>query len=257
MERNELDHAIEIAPNVWWIGYNTDVIWARTNPYLIVEANEAVLIDPGSMVDFEIVKRKVEDVIPITNLKYIVLHHQDPDLCGSTSAFEKLTTLFVVTTTRAALFCRHYGISSFSETIDGDNQTITFKTGRKLRFFLTPYCHSPMAMVTYDEQNKILFSSDIFSAFNIVWRLYADMLDQQQYLDDVKRFMEPYMASNEAVMNFISKVEPLEINMICPQHGSIIRKNIDWWFDQLKTMKYGKAITEGKTGIELPHDLFS
>ena len=55
MERNELDHAIEVAPNVWWVGYYTDVIWARTNSYLIVEANEAVLIDPGSMVDFEIV----------------------------------------------------------------------------------------------------------------------------------------------------------------------------------------------------------
>lgn len=221
-----------------------------SNPYLIVEGDEAALIDPGSLIDFDLVRQKVEKIIPIQNLEYIILQHQDPDLCGSTTEFEKLTNVFVVTTERAAIFCRHYGITSFSETISEDNQTLTFKTGRKLRFFLTPYCHSPSAMVTYDEQNKILFSSDIFGAFDVKWELYADMLDYESHLNAVKRFMEPYMASDAAVMNFLNKVENLDISMICPQHGSIIRKNIDRWFEELRHMNYGKAIMEGKTGLE-------
>ncbi len=256
MNVDKFDNAVEIAPNVWWLGYNHEEIWARTNAYLLVEGDEAALFDPGSKIDFEQVKNKVQDVIPLDHLKYIILHHQDPDLCGSTPEFEKLTDLFVVNTERAAIFNRHYGIRSFSDTIDHDNQTITFTSGRKLRFYLTPYCHSPMAMVTYDEQNKILFSSDLFGAFNLVWRLYVDEIGDEKYVTAMKQFMEPFMASNEAVMHFVNKMEPLDIEMICPQHGSIIRNNVQWWFDQLKNMEFGKAITEGKTGLELPIDSF-
>lgn len=255
MNIDKFEQPLEIAPGVFWLGYNHEEIWARTNAYLIVEGDEAALIDPGSRIDFEHVRNKVQEVIPIESIKYIILHHQDPDLCSSTPEFEKLTNLFVVNTERASYFNRHYGIQSFSDTIDHDDQTISFSTGRKLRFYLTPYCHSPMAMVTFDEKNRVLFSSDIFGAFNTSWRLYADELGDERYLNEVKLFMEPFMPSKDAILSFVEKVEPLDISMICPQHGSIIRDNIQWWFNQLKTMVYGKALTEGKTGMEISFDL--
>lgn len=44
--------------------------------------------------------------------------------------------------------------------------------------------------------------------------------------------------------------EKLDIKMICPQHGSIIRKDIKKWLGELKKMKYGIALTEEKTGLE-------
>lgn len=254
MQIDELNSAIEIAPNTYWIGYNQNEIWTRTSAYLIVEGDEAAVIDPGSVLDFEIVKNKIEEIIPLEKIKYIILHHQDPDLCSSTPEFEKLTDLLVINTARASLFNRHYGITSFAESITHDGQEISFETGRKLRFYLTPYCHSPMAMVTYDEKNKILFSSDIFGAVNVKWALCAEEYGLEKYLNEMKQFMEPLMASNEAINNFINKVEPLEINMICPQHGSIIKNNIQWWFDQLKQMQFGKAISEGTTGMELVFD---
>lgn len=251
MNNENLNEVLEIVPGVWWLGYNVEEIWGRTNAYLLVEGDEAVLFDPGSVLDYEIIKNKIQKVIPIDNLEYIVLHHQDPDLCSSTVEFEKLTNVMVITTERAALFCSHYGIKSFSNTISKDNDILTFRTGRKLRFFLTPYCHSPMSMVTYDEQNKVLFTSDLFSAYHNIWNLYADEIGNDVYINSMKDFMEPLMASNEAVMNFVNKVEPLDINLICPQHGSLIRHNIDWWFNQIKNMQFGKAIREGKTGIEI------
>ncbi len=46
-----------------------------------------------------------------------------------------------------------------------------FKTGRKLKFFGTPFCHAPV-FVTFDEKTKTLFSSDIFGSYDAGWELY-------------------------------------------------------------------------------------
>lgn len=252
VEKIDYNKPVEIAPNVFWLGYNFKDDWFHTNPYLIIEGNEAVLIDPGSAVDFEKVLKKVKTACPIEKIEYIILHHQDPDLCGSTTGFEKLTSLTVYMPERSTVFGKFYGIKSYIAPVMNDKEAIEFKTGRKLRFFLTPYCHSPGAMVTYDEKNKILFTSDIFGAFNQKWELYADMIGYEKHLASVKKFMEPYMPSKEAVMNFVKKVEKLDIEMICPQHGSIIRKDTKKWLGELKKMRYGTAITEKKSGLEAP-----
>ena len=58
MEYDKYESAIEVAPSIWWVGYNTDFAWSRSNPYLIVEGDEAALIDPGSMLDFNTIKKK-------------------------------------------------------------------------------------------------------------------------------------------------------------------------------------------------------
>ena len=109
----DFEKAVEIAENVFWVGYNFKNVWFHTNAYLIVEGNEAVLIDPGSIIDFEKVSAKVKSVCSIKKVKYIILQHQDPDLCGSTTEFEKLTDLTVYTPERSAVFSKFYGIKSF------------------------------------------------------------------------------------------------------------------------------------------------
>lgn len=250
MKKLNYDKPIEIAPKVYWVGYNVKDAWFCTNSYLMLEGNEAVLIDPGSIVDYAKVYAKVQRICPIKKIKHIILHHQDPDLCGSTIEFEKLTDFTIHMPKRATIFTKFYGIKSFVNTVDKDNQDLEFKTRRKLKFFLTPYCHAPGAMVTYDERNKILFSSDIFGAFNKNWELYADMIGHKNHLKSIKMFMEPYMASRQAIMNFVKKVEKLDIKMICPQHGSIIRNDVKKWISELKKMKYGTAITEKRSGLE-------
>ena len=64
-------------------------------------------------------------------------------------------------------------------------------------------------------------------------------------------FMEPYMASKQAIMHFVKKAEKLNIKMICPQHGSIIRKDVKKWLNELKKMKFGAVLSGKRTGLEL------
>jgi flavorubredoxin len=246
----DYNKAVEIAPGVFWVGYNFDDLYFHTNAYVIVDGREAVLIDPGSMVDFDKVLAKVKTVCPIKNVKHIVLQHQDPDLCSSTVAFEKLSDLDVYMEERTSVFARFYGITSFVNLVREDGDSLEFGNGRRLEFYTTPYCHSPGAMATYDRKSGTMFTSDIFGAFNRHWELYADMYPESEHVRAVKSFMQPYMASKEAVMNFISKFEKLGIKSLAPQHGSIIRKDVGKWLDMAKGWEYGTAL-KGRSGLEI------
>lgn len=243
MLKDKYNSAVEIAEGVYWIGYNYETIF-RTNPYLIVDGDEAVLIDPGSSFDFFSVRAKAASIVPLSKIHHIILHHQDPDLCGSTTQFEAVIDheIKVYNPLRSSFFMKCYGIQSPVTAIEKDKEEFRFQSGRTLKFFMTPYCHAPGAMVTYDEKTKIMFTSDIFGAFNKDWELYADEVGDEKHLETIKAFMEPYMGSKEAIANAVGKFSTLDIQTLCPQHGSIIRKNIPEWIASLKNMHYGKAL---------------
>ncbi len=244
------DDPIEIADKIFWIGYNVKEAYFRTNPYLILDGEEAVLIDPGSEMHFGFVIDKIEKVADVKKVRHIILQHQDPDLCGSAKKFEEIVPgINIYNPARSSVLTRFYGIKNIIPVKEGD--ALKLKSGRVLRFIMTPYCHSPGAMMTYDEKSKIIFTSDIFGAFNVGWELYADMVGDEKHFQSVKRFMEPYMASKEAMGNVIRIMENLDIKMICPQHGSIIRKDVKKWIGRLKEMNYGLALKQDVVGTEL------
>lgn len=76
----------EIAAGIYWVGGCAQDGGLHCNPYLIVDGDEGVLIDPGSVLDFEDVYENVCSIISLEKIKYVILHHQDPDffrLCHS------------------------------------------------------------------------------------------------------------------------------------------------------------------------------
>jgi two-component system cell cycle response regulator len=81
---------VEIASGVYWIGASgDDDDDLNCNPYVILDGEEAVLIDPGSPLDFKQVLTNLISLTPLDKISAIILHHQDPDLCASVSLFEK------------------------------------------------------------------------------------------------------------------------------------------------------------------------
>lgn len=225
MESNSFDvnQPVEIAPDIFWIGWAEKEGALRSNPYLIKDGDEVVLIDPGSVPHFPIVLQKVAQLAPLKNIKHIILHHQDPDLCGNTPRFEELVyglggKLKIVTHSRAWFLIPFYGTRSEYYRVDEEGWKLTLNSGRTLRFIFTPYLHFPGAIMTYDEKSKILFSSDIFGGISYDWSLFA----KEWYIEAVKAFHENYMSHPDYLRTVMEKLERLDISMICPQHGSII-----------------------------------
>ncbi len=220
------ERAVEIRPGVWWVGWPDYDAGFSNNPYLIVDGQEVVLIDPGSRLDvhWAWVKKKVESVVPIEKITMVIVHHQDPDLCAAIPLIEEavgVNNFEIVTTERTALFIPYYGVKTEVTAIgDGEYMEIG-ESGRELHFITSPYLHFPGAFVTYDKKEKILFSSDIFAGFSIDWSLFAN----EYYMEAMKVFSQPYLSDQRPVRNFLRKVRGIEIEMICPQHGSIIPKD--------------------------------
>ncbi|MFW9993228.1 MAG: FprA family A-type flavoprotein [Candidatus Odinarchaeota archaeon] len=223
METINPEDAVEIKPDLWWIGWPDKKAGFSNNPYLLIEDDEVVLFDPGSRLEehWGWVKKKIESIVPLEKVTMVVVHHQDPDLCAAIEPLEReigVNSFEIVTTERTALFIPYYGVKTGVTAVD-DGETVEIgENGRELLFITSPYLHFPGAMVTYDTREKVLFSSDIFGAFSVDWSLHAN----ENYVEAMKAFAQPYLPDRRHVLNFLKKIDGLEIAMICPQHGSII-----------------------------------
>lgn len=219
----DTSQAVLIAPGIYWVGMHLKDDPFQCHPYLIKNDNESILIDPGSMIEFNETVRKVKSIIDISSIKYIILHHQDPDLAAAVPEIEKLIDrqdLQIVTHSRMSLLVKHYLIKSSYYEIDKNDNILTTSTGLKLQFLTTPYCHSPGAFVSYEPTSKTLFSGDIFGGIEESWDFYAD----ETYFDKAKQFHKEYMPSKDIFNYALSKIEKLDIDLIAPQHGSIIKR---------------------------------
>lgn len=236
----ETDRTIQIANGIYWVGGNDQNGGLHCNPYLIIDGEEAVFIDPGSVLDFDYVYQNVLSLIPLKMIKYVILQHQDPDLCSSVPLFEKEGAQFqIVTHWRTAELVKFYGIKSDYYIVNENEFKLELKSGRTLGFVPTPYLHFPGAITTYDVNTKILFSSDLFGAFSYEWNLYAG----DDYMEKMKTFHEHYMPSNDIIRPVMEGFLSMDITMIAPQHGSIINNNIPDYIKTLRDLDCGAFLT--------------
>lgn len=230
------DSFVEIVSGSYWVGVYNKKEGLHCNPYLIVDGDEAILIDPGSVLDYEHVLENVTKIIPLEKISYIVLNHQDPDLCSAVPLFEKAGFVGQIATYwRTAVLLKFYGITSKYYLVNENDFELSFKSGRKLQFLQTPYLHFPGSITTYDAQTKILYSSDLFGGFTYNWDLWAN----EDYLEAMKLFHENYMPSNDILRPVMEMFLGMDISMIAPQHGSIINKDIKTYIKTLRDLECG------------------
>ena len=234
--------AVEVSNKIYWIGSYIENDPFQCHAYLIKNDDESILIDPGSMLEFESLIAKTRTIIDLNDIKYIVLHHQDPDLAASVPAIEKLIErddLQIVTHSRITVLLKHYLIKSKYYEIDHNDHKLVTSNGLSLDFISTPYCHSPGAFVSYEPGSKVLFSSDIFGGLEESWQFYA----ADDYFQQAKAFHASYMPGKDIFNYTLRKIEQLDINLILPQHGSIIkRKYITTLINDLKDLDCGLYI---------------
>jgi flavorubredoxin len=230
----------EIAEGIYWVGFPDRHAGFSNNPYLVVTGDEAVLIDPGSVVHYHVVAKKVLQIVRAEQISTIIVQHQDPDLCASIPKFEALVVrpIRVVVPPRAALFMPYYGITSELVTPQ-DRERLTIE-GRTFEFHYTPYVHFAQAMMTWDPASGSLFTSDVFAAITKHWRLIADTA----YVEDMRAFIEPYVGSQRAWLYALDRVRAVQPRRLCPQHGSIVRDDINEFLDTLASFRVGRLLPD-------------
>ncbi len=144
------ESAVEIAPGIFWIGFYDAPSGLHCNPYLIVDNDEAVVIDGGSRPDFATVMLKIlQTGIDPQQIKALIFQHYDPDLCGSIPNFEdtiRQKDLNIISAAENMMFIRHYSISSPQVSLSKLKFQYEFSSGRKLQFIKTPIHIRPAAL---------------------------------------------------------------------------------------------------------------
>jgi flavorubredoxin len=235
----DTNYAVEIAENVFWVGFYSEEDALHCNPYLIKSKTSGILIDPGSVPDFPIVARKVFSIIQPQAIDTIILQHQDPDLCAGVPIFEDLRNDYnhhIISEVRASYLIKHYGVKGKLYMVSPDNASYTTKEGRLLQFLMTPFAHFAGAIMTYDPKSKVLFTSDILGGLGKDWELYHNDVA----LDNMKKFLSLYMPSNQALRYALLKIRSVDAEIIAPQHGQIIKKQqLDQIINSLWDLKCG------------------
>jgi len=232
---------IEIAPGIYWVGLADTKTSLHCNPYLITDGDEAVLLDGGNRADFSAVMLKVMRAgTSPKNIRRLIYHHYDPDLCGSLPYLEALIDspeLKIISHYENNIFINYYSNRSPKQCIEQLGLCYRFTSGRELRFIRTPYSHSAGSFMTYDTQSRVLFSSDLFGSNHHPWDLFtginADCVSCEPAticprtgkpceLTGILNFHRRVMTSRPALDYALDRVEELNVSLIAPQHGSIL-----------------------------------
>lgn len=221
----DTSRAVQIAPRVWWVSSllaNDDF---QCHTYLIEQGDQSVVIDPGSALIDGAIITKIDEVVGLANVRWLVCSHADPDILG---ALPKMiaTGLHpdarVVTHWRDEALMVHSGQSLPYWRIEEHDWELELQD-RTLHFIFTPYLHFAGAFGTFDPLSGTLFSSDLFGGFTHDQSLYATSV---AYFDAMRAFHEHYMPNREILDHVIQELRQLPIHQIAPQHGQIIPEHL-------------------------------
>ncbi len=230
---------VQIADKIWWVGHVLPDDPFQCHVYLIENGDQSVLVDPGSMLTFKHTLAKIEQIIPFSHIRYFICHHQDPDITSCLPLIDQITNrrdALILSHWRAIALLKHLDLGLPFSCVEKSGWRIDLG-GRELEFIFTPYLHFPGAFCTFDPATGTLFSSDLFGGFTEKWQLFAE---DSSYFEAIRPFHEHYMPSRDILFNCLCRLEKYPLELIAPQHGSIIpKKLIQFIIDRLKTLECG------------------
>lgn len=188
------------------------------NAYLIEGTEKTALLDT---VDPPMAENWMAELSEVPKIDFIVSHHAEQDHSGSIPrVLERFPEAKVVVSPKAkGLLIDHLRIPETRFVTVEDGETLSLG-GKTLQFIYTPWVHWPETMVTYLEEEKILFSCDFFGSHIATSDLFVN--DPGRVYEAAKRyFAEIMMPFRSIIEKNIQKLKGYDIQMIAPSHGQI------------------------------------
>jgi len=228
---------VEITNGVHWVGALDpqlrifDVIMQAPrgttyNAYLVQGSEKTALIEVVKKPFARDLLENIGRVVDPSAISYVVLNHTEPDHSGSLEeVLQAAGAAQIVCSKNARRFVEALLNRPCEPMIVEDGAEIDLGD-RRLRFIIAPFLHWPDTMFTYLEPDGILFPCDFLGAHYCDDRLFNDLVadysHEFRYYFDV--IMRPF---KRFALNALDKLAELDIKMICPSHGPIIREDVD------------------------------
>ena len=211
------------------------------NSYLILDEKIVVMdtVDARKTKEwFDNLDKELKEHVP----DYLIVSHLEPDHSANIQLFtEKYKEAKLVLSAKAkAMLPQFFNIEGL------DERCIVVKEGEELdlgnhhlKFIMAPMVHWPEVMVEYETTEKVLFSADGFGKFGALshdedWACEA----RRYYFNIVGKYGAP-------VQTLLKKASTLDIKMICPLHGPILKDNLGYYIDKYQIWSSYQSEDEG------------
>lgn len=231
----------EFIPGVHYVGVNDRVttlfeaMWplpygVSYNSYLVCGSEKTALIDAVEAAGANDLFNHIHTAAPGAKIDYLVINHMEPDHSGAiplvVQAFPDIK--LVGNRQTMAMIKGFYHIDNPDNLLEVTDGATIDLGGRTLKFHLTPMVHWPETMMTWIEEDHVLFSGDAFGCFGA---LNGAVVDHEMNTDVYFREMYRYYSNivgkyGKAVIKAFDKLKPLRPKYICPTHGPV-------WHDEI------------------------
>ena len=210
------------------------------NSYAIVDEKIAVMDSVDGRFGEEWLKN-INDALDGRAPDYLVVQHMEPDHSAYITLFmERYPESTVVSSAKAFSMMKAFFGEDFANRriIVGEGDTLSL--GRhNLTFVTAPMVHWPEVIVTYDSYDKVLFSADGFGKFGA---LDTD----EDWACEARRYYVGIVGKYGAqVQALLKKAAGLDIKIICPLHGPVLKENLGYYLGLYDTWSSYRPESEG------------
>lgn len=207
----------------------------QANQHLIVHGDAAMLLDPGGhKVYNRVLAETLHQLGTSARLRYLFLSHQDPDIVAAVNGWLMTTDADAYASQLWVRFIPHFGLDRLVEArlkpIPDEGLRLELG-GCELVILPAHFLHSPGNFQVYDPVAKILYTGDLGASLGTEDREVTDFDAHVRYMEG---FHQRYMASNRVMRAWADMVRGLDVELIAPQHGAMIRgrdlvaRFVDW-----------------------------
>ena len=228
----------KIASDLVWVGANDRRLAMFEGVYSVpagVSYNSYLLTDEKTVL-FDTVDKAVSRTffeLGGRPLDYVIVHHMEPDHSATLSELllRHPETTVVCNDKTAVMIAQFFGkdaVKNMHLVKEGD---VLSAGAHELTFYLAPMIHWPEVMMTYDKSAHTLFTADAFGVFGALnGAIFADEVDfDRDYLKEARRYYTNIVGKyGVQVQNLFKKIAGLDIQMLCPLHGFVWRRDLGY-----------------------------
>ncbi len=247
---------IQIAEGIYHVGVNdwniedfhgySTPLGTTYNAFLIVD-EKTVLIDTVKAEFGDRLLANISRIVDPRSIDMVISNHTEMDHTGS------LARVMHLIGADKPIYCSKMGAKNIKQHFTNKLNLQAVENGQSLKigkrtltFLETRMLHWPDSMFTYVNQDRILFSSDAFGQHYAGFEIFDDVVGEKIMWHAQKYFANILMLYAPLILKLLAKVKEMKlaIDMICPDHGILWRKNpgaiieaYDQWSHQIARAK--------------------
>lgn len=233
---------MKITEDIIYIGADDKTIDLFEGQYVVpngISYNSYLIKDEKNVIMDTVDRRKTKEWLKnleqaLENQKpdYLVVSHMEPDHAYNIGEIaSKYPEMKIIGNQKTFVMLKQFfNIPNFEQRkVEVEEGTEINIGNHTLQFFMAPMVHWPEVMVTYEKTEKIVFSADGFGKFGTL-----DI--EEEWIEEARRYYFNIVGKyGVQVQALLKKLSTLDVKMICPLHGPILKDNLGYYIDKYNT----------------------